>query len=337
MKESESIEFKSILNSDFKKEVIAFANTRGGTLYNGAAYESMRSMNQDLTFKMAELEFAKHNLKIGIAQQKSLGLQDSDGLFTNLGLLLSDQCQHSIKAAVFKGLEKDEFISRKEFNGSLFEQLNDAYDFIELNNHLNSTFEGLTRVDRRDYSEAAIREALLNAIIHRDYAFSGSTLISIFSDKLEIVSLGGLVAGLEPEDIFEGISQTRNTKLANVFYRLNFVEAYGTGIRKIRNECEKYGVSAEFHITNAAFRVVIPSRFSTPLILRDLQEPLRDIIKFIKINKIVTRLDVQKAFGLKQTKCGLLLKELENRHQIIKTGAGKATTYSITKSYPFNY
>jgi ATP-dependent DNA helicase RecG len=83
-----------------------------------------------------------------------------------------------------------------------------------LNNQLNSAFEGLTRIDSRDYSESAIREALLNAIIHRDYSFSGSTLVSVFSDRLEIVFSGGLVPGLNRKTFLRGISQTRNTGLA---------------------------------------------------------------------------------------------------------------------------
>ncbi len=296
-----------------------------------ASYEKKRSINQQLTFDAAEVEFKKQKIDFGKAQQKTLGIMDSDGLFTNLGLLLSDQCQHSIKAAVFKGQEKDEFLTRKEFGGSLFSQLTDAYSFIDLNNQLNSTFKGLTRIDSRDYSESAIREALLNAIIHRDYSFSGSTLVSVFSDRLEIVSLGGLVPGLEPEDIFEGISQTRNTGLANIFYRLKYVEVYGTGIRKIRKECETFGVTASFHITNAAFRIVIPNRHTAALAAPELDVQLSSALQYIRAHTSATRKEVQEALGIKQTKCGLILKDLENRGLIIRTGSGKATGYSAKR------
>lgn len=292
-----------------------------------AIYEKMRSIRQELTFEAAEAEFIKQKLDFGIAQKKSLGMMDSDGLFTNLGLLLSDQCQHSVKAAVFKGLEKDEFLTRKEFNGSLFIQLADVYSFIDLNNQLHSTFEGLSRIDSRDYSESAIREALLNAIIHRDYSFSGSTLVSIFSDRLEIVSLGGLVPGLEPEDIFEGISQTRNGGLANIFYRLKYIEAYGTGIRKIRQECETLGVSADFRITNAAFRVIIPNRNVAHSKALEMIPELSAALHYIHLHATVTRKELQEVLGIKQTKCGLLLKELQDKGLIVQAGAGKATRY----------
>lgn len=292
-----------------------------------ASYEKMRSIRQELTFDSAETEFRKQKLDFGKAQQKTLGIMDADGLFTNLGLLLSDQCQHSIKAAVFKGIEKDEFLTRKEFDGSLFSQLADAYSLIDLNNQLHSTFEGLSRVDSRDYSESAIRETLLNAIIHRDYSFSGSTLVSIFSDRLEIVSLGGLVPGLEPEDIFEGISQTRNVGLANIFYRLNYIEAYGTGIRKIRKECETMGVSADFRITNAAFRVIIPNRNVSRSEVFDMDPELSAALNYIRLHAVVSRKELQEVLGIKQTKCGLLLKALKEKGLIVQKGSGKATRY----------
>ena len=295
------------------------------------SYEKKRSINQELSFNAAEAEFEKQKIDFGKAQQKTLGIMDSDGLYTNLGLLLSDQCQHSIKAAVFKGKEKDEFLTRKEFGESLFSQLKDTYTFIDLNNLLNSTFDNLTRIDSRDYSESAIREALLNAIIHRDYSFSGSTLVSIFSDRLEIVSLGGLVPGLEPEDIFEGISQTRNTGLANIFYRLNYVEAYGTGIRKIRKECDKYGVKAAFHITNAAFRIVIPNSHAAPLASSESEGRLLKVLQYIREHTSVTRKELQEALDLKQTKCGLILNNLENKGLIIRTGSGRSTVYKAKR------
>lgn len=78
----------------------------------------------------------------------------------------------------------------------------------------------------------ALREALLNAIVHRDYSISSSTLISIFDDRIAIVTIGGLVRGVSFEDIMLGVSVLRNQHLANVFYRLKLIEAYGTGMLK---------------------------------------------------------------------------------------------------------
>ena len=88
------------------------------------------------------------------------------GSYTNWSVLLSDQCVHTIKAAVFEGTTQNEFKDRREFAGSLFEQMNEAYDYIDFRNQNHSTFLKLHRIDRRDYPEAAARESLLNLLAH---------------------------------------------------------------------------------------------------------------------------------------------------------------------------
>ena len=106
-----------------------------------------------------------------------------------------------------------------------------------MNNGLHSTFEGLRRIDNLDYPEAALREALLNAVVHRDYDYSGSIIINIYDDRMEFISLGGLVKGLTLQDIQGGASQPRNMVIANIFYRLDLIKSYGTGIQKIMESC----------------------------------------------------------------------------------------------------
>ena len=112
-------------------------------------------------------------------------------------------------------------------------QLNEAYEYIDFHNQTHASFQKLLRVDTRDYPEVAVREALLNSLVQRDYSFSASTLISVYEDRIEFTSVGGLLSGLELDDLMMGISACRNPHLANVFYRLQLIEAYGTGIRKI--------------------------------------------------------------------------------------------------------
>ena len=97
--------------------------------------------------------------------------------------MLSDQCETTTKVALFQGKDKELFRDRKEFKGSILKQLEDVYQFIDLVNKTKATFTGLDRTDRRDYPEDAIRESLLNSIVHRDYSFSGSNLVNIYEDK----------------------------------------------------------------------------------------------------------------------------------------------------------
>lgn len=117
------------------------------------------------------MEFSEEKYRV-------LGICDSsDMLFTNLAHILSDQCGHTIKAAAFADENNTQFRDSKEFAGSIFTQLEETFSYLMLCNKNTSIFQGLERVDSPDYPEAALREALLNALIHRDYSFSGSVII----------------------------------------------------------------------------------------------------------------------------------------------------------------
>jgi ATP-dependent DNA helicase RecG len=227
---------------------------------DGERYEEVRSLKQDLTFREAEKFFAANDFPFSANQKKTLRLQTPDGIYTNLGLLLSDQSIHTIKLAVFEGYEKEVFRDRREFSGSLLTQLRDAYDFIDMYNHTRAEVSGLYRTDTRDYPEDAIREALLNAMVHRDYGFAGSTLISIFDDRIDFVTIGGLPKGISLDDIMLGISVPRNENLANIFYRLKLIEAYGTGIPKIMRSYTDFPRQPLLRATGNAFKITLPNR-----------------------------------------------------------------------------
>ena len=109
----------------------------------------------------------RRSIEIGPSQMRTLKLIGEDGLYTNLALLLSDQCETTTKVALFQGTDKELFRDRKEFTGSILKQLEDVYQFIDLVNKTKATFSGLDRTDWRDYPEEAVREALLNSIVHR--------------------------------------------------------------------------------------------------------------------------------------------------------------------------
>lgn len=224
---------------------------------DGDSFECIRSLNQELTFVEASRTFNSCGVEFHEPQMRTLGMVNDDGIFTNLALLLSDQCPHIIKAATFSGTDKDEFQDRKEFTGSLLKQLNDAYAYMDMRNRTKATFEGLYRIDTRDYPEQALREALLNAIVHRDYSLSASTLISIYDNRMEVVSYGGLTGDVTMEDVMNGLSVCRNEKLANVFYRLKLIEAYGTGLKKIRKSYDD--IAPEINAGPHSFKVVLPN------------------------------------------------------------------------------
>ena len=294
-------------------------------LTDGDRFEAVRSLTQELTFNAAVEEFSRSGVEFGEIQMRTLGLIGSDGLYTNLGLLLSDQCAHTIKFAVFNGTKKGEFKTRKEIEGSLFRQMRSAFDFLNLSNNLAATFSGLDRIEQYDYPEEAVREAMLNSIIHRDYSFSGSIIVNLYDDRIEFVSLGGLMPGLRKEDLFLGISQPRNERLANVFYRLKHIEAYGTGLRRIMQYYEQFDVKPEIEATHGAFMLTLPNmNHARPLTMkRQPKSQHKIVLDYLQSHTFVTNKIVQELLSVRQTRAYAVIREMVNEGLIAKSGSGR--------------
>lgn len=302
---------------------------------DGDRFEEMRSLEQNLTFVETSREFAHRNVEFGLQQMKTLKLLNNDGIYTNLGLLLSEQCKHTIKVAVFQGTDQSVFKDRREFSGSLFKQLNEVYEYIDMHNQTQSTFNKLLRIDTRDYPEDALREALLNLMVHRDYGFQASALISIYDDRIEFVSVGGLVSGIDLEDIMMGISVCRNQNLANVFYRLQLIEAYGTGIRKILNAYHDVKQKPEIQHTQNAFKIILPNR-NQSLERKEEYEVLskteQQIIELMKQNGKLSRKEIETELELSTSTALRLLKKLTEKNLVVQNREGRKVNYHLIEN-----
>ena len=312
---------------------------------SGDSYEAARSLDQRLTFNKAIDFFEKRKIEFGRTQMRTLHLIWDDDTYTNLAFLLSEQCTHMIKLAVFEGSKKSVFKDRRELSGSLLEQMEEAFNYIDRYNRTRAEFSGLDRLDMRDYPPEAIREALLNAIVHRDYSFSGATLISIFEDRIEFVTIGGLVKGITLDDVKLGISVLRNQHLANIFYRLRLIEAYGTGILKI-NECyDDYDVKPLIETTGNAFKITLPNtnfhaeeqkssltpKTSGSTSVTKKEERISTVLDLCRSKGSIVRSDVEMALGVSQSTAILLLRELTDDGVLIKKGKTKNLRYYANK------
>ena len=309
---------------------------------DGDSFENMRSINQALTFEATKKEFEKRNVAFGQPQMQTLKIVSADGIYTNLGLLLSEQCPHTIKAAVFEGTNQNVFKDRREFSGSLMQQLNEVYDYIDFHNQTHATFQKLLRIDTRDYPEVAVREALLNSLVHRDYSFRASTLISIDEDRIEFVSIGGLLPGLELDDLMMGVSVCRNPHLANVFYRLQLIEAYGTGMKKIMGAYADAPVQPKIMTTNNAFKIILPNvnavqkAAKAPEEIEKTAVPISDpnkekILRFLTEHQVITRKEAQALLEVSQSTAGRVLKSMVDNGQLKQLGGSRTTRYELSK------
>lgn len=287
------------------------------------SFEELRSLEQELTFTSAAAAFEKHNISFSEEKYKSLGIVNiNDGLFTNLGLIVSDQCSHTIKAAVFADDDNTGFIDHREFGGSVFSQIESAFEYIMLNNKTKSVFSGIDRIDKTDYPEEAIREALLNAVVHRDYGFSGSIIVNINSKCIDIISIGGLVPGLAEEDIMNGISQPRNRNLAEMFHRLKYIESYGTGIRKILSLYSDSSVNPTIIVTPNSFRISLPNRNSGTVVKAAVPKQYQAVIDYLNERDSMTEEELQELLNIKRTRAYNLYKKMEAEGYIKVSGRG---------------
>ena len=201
----------------------------------------------------------------------SAGLVTPDGQVTNGGLLLCDQGvlrQSRIFCTRWKGNCKgnidEDALDDKEFQGaSLITLLQNAEDFIRNNSKNPWSIRGMRREERSDYPYKAVREVLVNALIHRDYQILGSEIhVDVFDDRLEIFSPGGMMNGqrIQDMDLHHIPSMRRNQIISDVFSRLNLMERRGSGIDRILNSYAEVSQKPTFYSDSDIFLVTLPNR-----------------------------------------------------------------------------
>lgn len=301
----------------------------------GDEFESARSLVQDLSFREAESAFEDAKVEFGMPQRKTLGLIAEDGTYTNLALLLSDQCPFTSKIAVWGDDSKMSFRDRLETTGSILKQIEKAVAFVERWNSERAEYRGLRRIDFRDYPPEAIREALLNSFVHRDYSLPDSNLTSIFQDRVEILSIGGLVPWFDDNDFSLGVSALRNKKLAGVFYRLGLIEAFGTGLLKIRASYDGAVKKPLFEHSAHIFKLTL---FNLNCVGNTLSEPQtglhpgdrgKRILALMADGKSISRKDVRKHLDVSEATATRDLNKLLSAGKIARDGGGPAIRYRM--------
>ena len=308
---------------------------------DGDVFEEMRSFAQELSFEEAERTFKRYQVDFSEEKYIELGLRNiHDDQYTNLAMLLADQCQHTTKIAVFGDEANITFKDAKEFGGSIFKQLDESFAYLTLCNRTAATFKGLERVELSDYPEDALREALLNSLVHRDYSYSGSIIINVNDSCIEFISIGGLMPGLSAEDIRSGISQPRNRKLAEIFHRLRLIESYGTGIRKIYALYKGCAAQPRIEVTPNTFKLVLPNMNAAATATESAPgEPekapvvftpqMKNVMEYLAEYGEMTDEDLQELLNIKKTRAYLLARQMNENGLIEIIGRGTAKKYKL--------
>lgn len=147
-----------------------------------------------------------------------------------------------IQCALFKGVDRAVFIDRREYTGPIYEQIEEAYQFVKRHINLSAEINGIVRRDYYELPVLAVREAIVNGVTHRSYLDDSAMQVSIYDDRVEIVSPGTLYGGLDMEAALSGRSKCRNAAISEAFHYMKIIEAWGTGLGRIRSGCAEYGL-----------------------------------------------------------------------------------------------
>lgn len=230
--------------------------------YNDIDEEEVKTFLKNRAFKL-KVDVPKISVKDFLL--KTLGVLkniDNKIIPTNTALLFFGKNpseyipQNEIRIARFKGTTRLYFIDSKEINGPIYKILEQVEIFFKRNTRLANKIVEFKRIDIPEYPYEAIREAVINTIAHRDYTRIGAPIMfSIFDDRVEISSPGGLLPGLNIKKL-EGRHETRNKKVCEIFHETKDMEKYGTGIGKMKSLMKEHGLDEPKFLEEGEFFIV---------------------------------------------------------------------------------
>ena len=242
--------------------------------------------------------------------------------------------QAKMRCARFKGDNEVEFLDLKVIEGDIIQQVEEAMAFVRRNTSMAAKIDGkLERTERWEYPPDAVREAITNAVCHRDYADSGNAVVRVFDDRLEVSNPGGLPAGMTVEDLRQPHeSKPRNKLVADAFFLIKYIEQFGTGIRRIINDCQEAGVpEPEFESRGGAFRIVFRKAVSPEDLLSALKLNPRQFkgVKHAIEHGRLTRPDYERIAGVPRATANRDLADLTQRGVLRQGGAARKTWYEF--------
>ena len=284
---------------------------------------------------------------------------------TNAYVYLTGQggLRSMIQCAVFKGTTRTVFLDRRNYEGPLWEQVDEAVQFVLRNIRMGCRLEGIYRQDIYELPPDSIRELIVNAVMNCSYIQASNIQVAIYDDRLEITSPGGLLPGVTIDLMKEGFSKIRNRSLANAFVYMNLVEAWGSGIPKLMQAMQEYGLrEPEFIDMEVAFRInlyrdqnetdyhfdmngigknadkmpesadKVPESADKVLenadkVLINVQE--KNIYDYIQKNNSITTAQAAECAGVKQRRAREILSKMVKKGLLKKCGASRSTVYLL--------
>ncbi len=295
------------------------------------SFDSLPASRQDLTFSAleAEAQSALEIEKIGPDTLKCLGLLKDNKYNTAAELLSDENSLPGIDVAVFG--ENISVIRRRERMDqmSVLEQYAKALEIFK-SEYVEERISGSRRIEVERIPEEAFREALVNALMYRNWLLLSHILVRMFPDRIEIISPGGLPPGITPAQyLSDSLSALRNPGLGYVLLRLNYVEQLGTGIPRIAEAYREFEQKPDYDVSDSAVTVTLPAlRHEQIDGMQGADFAQRKILQQMSLNVLYSRRELQELTGLSRDQISRQLKSLMEMGQIRVTGKARATKYT---------
>lgn len=291
-------------------------------------FEELPCKDQKLSF-----EILQNNLKEKIQIEtfnrdtlKTLNLYDDVNGFNNAAGLLADK-NHFPGIDIVKFGENISIIQKRiTFENTSVLDIYEKALSVFRDYYQYEVIQGADRKMVEKIPEAAFREAIANALIHRVWDVDLQIRVSMFDDRIEVVSPGGLPSGITEDEYLSGkLSVLRNRNLANVFYRLGFVEIFGTGITRIKQIYSEASVKPSFEVSENAIQIVLPVYEESTNLTKDEKV----VYKLLSRNMLKSMSEIAPYISFGKSKTTKLLKDMEQKGVIAIEGKGKGTKYRI--------
>lgn len=291
-------------------------------------FEELPCKDQELSFKILQSKL-KENIQIETFNKdtlKTLNLYDDVNGFNNAAGLLADK-NHFPGLDIVKFGEDISIIQKRiTFENTSVLDIYEKALSVFRDYYQYEVIQGADRKRVEKIPEASFREAIANALIHRVWDVDSQIRVSMFDDRIEVVSPGGLPSGITEDEYLSGkLSVLRNRNLANVFYRLGFVEIFGTGITRIKQIYSEASVKPSFEVSENATQIVLPIYEENA----NLTEDEKVVYKFLSKNIMKSMSEIAPYISFGKSKTTKLLKDMEQKGVITIEGKGKGTKYRI--------
>lgn len=290
---------------------------------------------QDLSFAQLKIYYEEIGYIFTHNTFKQFNFNLSTGEFNYLAYLLSDQNGLVINIGKFKGNNVVDLEEMKSFsNQSLIKTTSEIIDFIEKQNKIFTTITSSKRIEQKLFDSIAMREAVINALVHSDYSYENTPTFRIFDDRIEIISVGGLPEGIEKTEFLNGYMSPKNPQLMKIFRDLGFVEHMGTGIIRILSKYD----SSIFSFSSNFIKVAIPYSFKTNSEVinensidnfKEISKRQKRIIEIIRNNASITQEEMASILNISRFTIIREIKVLEEKGIIKRIGSNKTGNWKI--------